>query len=479
MRVISLCFGLILLSSAWSNGQEISVALGADEVALNQYFTISITVSNDKIKAYSPFPEIHGFTKRGTSSSSNTSFVNGQVSSSHSITQNYQATAQGSFELKAFQIKVNNQTLTVKGKKIRVTEPAQQQRRSTFFQNDPFDNFFGRRASKSVEYTNVKADAFLALSTSKREVYVGEGFTATLAFYVASTNRADIRFFDLGNQMTEIVKKLKPEFCWEESFNVESVNGESVTINGKDFTKYVVYQTAFFPLNIQDIKFPAVNLELIKYDVAKNPSFFGRNRQENRQSFRSQPKTVVVKELPQHPLMERVAVGDYRLRERLETPELQTGQSFDYSFDVIGTGNISAIAAPSLPEDGNFDFYSPNTQQNINRSNGRIGGGKSFLYHGIPNEPGRYNMGDYFSWVFFNTRTNQYDTLKSELMVKVTGESRKNEYISNDISAFYNRITNENNELRSLNPDRFVQLLSNVCIVILFGLTTFMLFRKV
>lgn len=478
-QVAVLCFCLVLLNVTLSFGQEISVALGADKIALNQYFTVTVKVENDNIREYSPFPEIHGFVKRGTSSSSNTSYVNGKVSSSHSIIQNYQATAKGAFEIRSFRITVNGQTLTVKGKKIEVGDAIEQRRQSAFSRQDPIDNFFGRNSQPS-EYVDVKADAFLALSTSKSEVYVGEGFTATLAFYVSEANRADMRFFELGKQVTEIVKNLKPERCWEENFNVENINGEQVLIDGKTFTKYKVYQTAFFPLNVEDITFPAVNLELIKYNVAKNPSFFGRNRQEDKQAFRSRPKTVKVKSLPQHPLMESVSVGDFRLRENAETTELETGKSFNYSFDVIGVGNISAIPEPSLLDDENFDFYSPNTQQNVNRSNAQISGSKSFNYYGIPNEPGEYDLGEYFNWIFFNTRTNRYDTLRSDVSVNVTGESRKNEYIlSNDVGDFYDRINDENNELKSLDRNRLIRPIANSLAVVIFGLTAFVMFKKV
>ena len=478
-QVAVLCFCLISINVAPSVGQEISVELGANKIALNQYFTVTVKANNDNIREHSPFPEIHGFVKRGTSSSSNTSFINGKVSSSHSIIQNYQATAKGAFEIRSFRITVNGEVLTVKGKKIEVGDAIEQRRQSAFSRQDPIDNFFGRR-SQSTEYVDVKADAFLALSTSKSEVYVGEGFTATLAFYVSEANRADMRFFELGKQVTEIVKELKPERCWEENFNVENINGEQVLINGKNFTKYKVYQTAFFPLSVEDITFPAVDLELIKYNVAKNPSFFGRNREEDRQSFKSRPKTVRVRSLPQHPLMETVSVGDFRLQENAETTELETGQSFNYAFDVIGIGNISAIAEPNLKEDENFDFYSPNTQQNVNRSNGQISGSKSFNYYGIPNEPGEYDLGEYVNWIFFNTRTDKYDTLRSDLTVVVTGQSRKNEYIlSNDVGEFYDRINNEDNELKSLDRNKMIRPIANSLAVVIFGLTAFVMFKKV
>jgi hypothetical protein len=476
-KVIVLCYLLGLISLESASGQDLTVKLGANEIGLNQYFTVSVVLENDNIRQHTPFPDIDGFVKRGTSSSSSTSFINGKISSSHTITQNYQPTEKGKFVLRPFKMEVNNKEVSSSGLQINVGEPVQARRQSAF--DDPFGSFFGR-ADEPTEYIDVKADAFLSLNTSKNEVYVGEGFTATLAFYVSDANRADMRFYDLGKQVTEIVKQIKPERCWEENFNIEQINGEPITVNGKRFTRYTIYQAAFFPLNVEDISFPSVTLDLIKYKVAKNPSFFGQNRQEDFEKFRSQPKTVKVKELPPHPLRESVSVGQYQLRERLDKATLETGQSINYSFDVVGTGNISAINEPVLPEDDNFDFYAPNTRQSVNRANARISGNKSFNYYGIPNEPGTYNLGDYFSWVFFNPQTAKYDTLKSELTLNITGESRKNEYIlSNDVGSFYDRINNEDNTLRSADGMSWFKWLVNGFIVLILAATAFIIFKKV
>lgn len=466
---------LVLLSVGLVQAQDVNIKMGANEIGLNQYFTLSISITNDNIRQHSPFPEIPGFVKRGTSSSSSTSYINGQVSSSHTITQNYQPTEKGQFTLASFKMEVNGKGIGAAGTKITVGEPVQARRQSAF--DDPMSSFFGR--SEPTEYVDVKADAFLALTTSKNEVFVGEGFTTTLAFYVAASNRAELRFFDLGQQVGEIVKKIKQEHCWEENFNIEQINGEPVTLEGKQFTRYTVYQATFFPLNVKDVKFPSVDLQLIKYKVAKNPSFFGQNRQEEITTFATSPRTVRVKELPPHPLREQVAVGQYQLREKLDKGTVETGQSINYSFDVIGIGNISAINEPTIPEDDNFDFYAPNTRQNINRGNGRISGSKSFNYYGIPNEPGNYALSDYFSWVYFNPQTQRYDTLRSELTLTVTGESRKNEYIlSNDVGAFYDRINTEDNTLRSTAGMKWFRWVMNAFVVLVLALTVWMVFRK-
>lgn len=467
-----------LLLSTQLVAQEVSIKLGKNDIALNEYFTISIQVKNDRLKQYGAFPEIEGFVKRGTSSSSSTNIINGRMSSTQSIVQNYQATRQGDFRLPPFSITINGTEARSSGTSIRVGEPAQRSSRSSGFGRSPFDDFFGRN-SAPAEFVDVKADAFVALSVDKDEVYVGEGFTATLAFYVAEANDAEMRFYDLSNQITEIVKKIKPTNCWEENFNIDQIVGTEVTINGKNYDQYKIYQTAFYPLTAADISFPSIGLKMIKYKVAKNPSFFGRNKQEDYETFYSKAKKVAVKELPPHPLKDEVAVGDYRLREKISTEELETGQSFTYHFDIIGQGNISSISAPTPTADTRFDFYTPDIRQNINRGRNRVSGTKSFDFYGIPNEPGLYRLQDYFTWIFFNPDQEKYDTLQSKLTLKVTGESRENYAIaSNDLGDFYDQISQADNDLAPIQSPLWISWIWHGLVVLILAFTLYFFLKK-
>lgn len=288
-----------------------------------------------------------------------------------------------------------------------------------------------------------------------------------------------MQFYELGKQLAEILKKIKPSNCWEENFNIENIEGEPIEIHGKNYTQYKIYRGAFFPLNTQPIIFPSVGLEMIKFKVAKNPSFFGQNRQEDFKTFYSKTKTVKVKQLPAHPLRDLVAVGDYRLDEKLNSHDLQTGQSVGYEFNIFGEGNISAIEKPPVKNDNNIEFYEPNVRQNINRENGRVNGTKSFAYFMIPKEPGVYALKDYFQWVFFNPTSKRYDTLRSTQVVKVTGPSQRNQAIeSNDLGLFYERIESADNTLRATSGGSWIQLGVNIFILLVLGASGYLVFKK-
>lgn len=484
MRLIfftRILFGLFLaiLATDLASAQTVQVVLGPDEIGENQTWTITITVQNDRLKSYDNFPEITGFRKRGQSSQSTTNIVNGQISSSQSVIMTYIPERQGTFTIPSFTLKVNDKPVNVPGKKVRVGPPLQQQQR------DPFKNFFDRSNddffdSGDTEFVDIKDDAFLALTTSKDEVYVGEGFNTTLSFFVSQDNRAPLQFYELGKQLADILRKIKPVTCWEENFNIENIEGENVKIGGKDYTQYKVYQATYFPLNAEPIVFPSVGLEMIKYKVAKNPSFFGQNRKEDFKKFFTKPKKVKVKELPPHPMRDAVAVGDYRLDERIRSTDLQTGQSAGYNFNVFGEGNISSIEKPpSTKSDEKFEFYEPNVRQDITHQNNRVTGTKSFSYFMIPKEPGQYKLGDYFQWIFFNPKSQKYDTLKSQLTVYVTGESKKNESIqSNDLGNFYDRINSAENTLKTVEDKGWQKWAFNAFILVMLGASAYLVFKK-
>lgn len=475
----SLFYLVILFGFFAGQSQNVQIQLGPEEIGENQAWTITIIVNNDRLRSYDNFPDIDGFHKRGTSSSSQTSIINGQMSSSQSIIMTYVPIKQGIVNVPPFKMKVNDQLYNVNGRRVKVGPPVQVQQNDPFrslFDRDPADDFFNRG---TPEFVDVKEEAQLALTVSSDEVYVGEGFTATLSFLVAENNRAPMQFHDLGKQLADILKKIKPANCWEENFNIESIEGEAITINGKNYTQYKIYQATFYPLNAQPVVFPSVGLEMIKFKVAKNPSFFGQNRQEDFKTFNSKPRTVKVKELPPHPLRDQVAVGQYQLQERLGSNEMETGQSVVYDFNIYGEGNISGIEKPKVENNQSFDFYEPNVKQNINRDNGRVTGTKSFSYFMIPKEPGMFAMKDYFKWVFFNPKTKKYDTLQSKQTVNVIGESQKNQSIeSNDLGSFYDRADATDNQLKSMATTNWTKIAINIFIGLMLLGAAYLVFKK-
>ncbi len=172
-------------------------------------------------------------------------------------------------------------------------------------------------------------------------------------------------------------------------------------------------------------------------------------------------------------------MGTYRLDEEIASTQLKTGQSIAYTFNISGEGNISAIERPAIPADGPFDFYEPNVQQSVNRQNGKVVGTKSFRYFIVPKEPGQYNLGDYFAFVFFNPAKKKYDTLKSKVQLTVEGESHRNQAIrSSDLGSFYDRIDGSDNTLHNSSELEWVKTAANALIGVLLIVSIYLMVRR-
>ena len=107
---------IIIYPGLSSFAQEVSVSITPQKLSIGNNLKITLSIENSQIKNYGQFPEIPGFRKSGISSSSSTNFVNGKMSSSQSITQNYTAVEIGIFEIPRFSIQINEQTININPK---------------------------------------------------------------------------------------------------------------------------------------------------------------------------------------------------------------------------------------------------------------------------------------------------------------------------------------------------------------------------
>lgn len=458
-----LCLSVLLSFQAF--GQEVTVVLGPDQIGINETFTIKVTLSNEKIKSYDQFPEIPGFQKQGISQSSSMNIINGQMSSSNSIIQYYKPARKGQFTLPKFSVLINGQAVASPGKRITVTDAAASSP-SGGNAFDPFAEFFGRN-EEVPEFVEIADDAFFAANIDKSEVYAGEGFTMDISFFMSEQNQAPFQFYQAGKQLDAILKKLKPANAWEENFSITTIEPQTVERNGKKWVKFKVFESTFFPFSEGKIEIPRVPWEMIKYKVAKNPSLFGANRQEDFKTFYSSPKVITVKPLPPHPLKSEVPVGIFQLRENITTLEAKTGEGFNYNFGIAGVGNINSLTAPKRLPGANLNTFDPNVRQQINRGYGQISGIKEFDYFVTLNEAGEYPLANYFSWIYFDPEREMYDTLKPQALIRVSGESKINEALSGQrLGGIYDKIATESNQFLN---QRYKYYFTNVINILLLG----------
>ena len=432
----------LLLLSVLSrlSAQEVSVRISSSRLSTSEYFSIIIEAEGERIRSHDPFPELKGLVKRGTSSSSETVISGGKIETKHSITQHYLAEQAGTYQMPALELKINGKVAKYPATKLIVSKAAHPGHKPSISQSDdPFGLFFSRPSPPQIQKPpEDKSAAFLSLRTDKDEVFLGEGFAVSLAFYVAMDRAPNMEFHDLDKQIQTITQKIKPRSCWEESFREDFPKKEAVRIQGRRYMRYTLYYSIFYPFGAEEtILFPSVEFKILKYHVNRY-GFFTQRSGEELKTFYTKPKVVRIKPLPEHPLRDRVAVGQYSFSEKITKDELRTGEGFTYDFTIYGEGNISALTEPTLTSTADILFYPPKSTQRITKEERRVFGKKKMSYYGVPQIAGRYRLKDFISWIYFDPKREQYDTLSPTINVYAEGENLYNQHIKeNQKDNFY------------------------------------------
>lgn len=419
------CVWMVLLLTCIANfgarAQTFKIIPGPSKIGLNEYYTITLTARNAEPDNYSNFPNIPGFSKAGTSSSSSMRSINGQVSNETSIIQNYRPEKEGVYKLPPFQMTVNGTVLKSPGATITVGPPVEPKNTDPFGSNpfayDPFEDFFG--GSRASELKNSKADAIFSIQTDKTDIWAGEGLNVTISFLVSEDNAAELEFYNLGEQLAGLIKKTKPSNCWEENFGIEEIVPRKLKVGKKNYTEYRFYQGTWYPLVAKNFSIPSMRWEMIQYKSGPTSGFFGSNRKEEIKTFYSKPLNIKVKELPSHPMKGNISVGQFALETVLDRSRAGLNQGVAMDLAIKGEGNISYIPEPQKDKNDLLDIYPPNTRQNIRRAGGKVTGEKVFSYLLVPRETGKIDLQKSFFWVYFNTAKSRYDTLRPDGLLQV------------------------------------------------------------
>lgn len=458
---IFLCFSGIAWAQSADNAATIEY--GSKNLTLDQPFVISVVLRDVETRPSVIFPEIKDLEKRSKSATSSVSTVDGRKVVIQTITQEYYATKAGNYLIPEF-------TLTVNNVKLRSDETM------VVFAKTGSE---GANAEDGDDVAVTEVDdnsqsVFLSVQTDKKQVYIRQGFSVRISLYIAENAPVQMEFYRFNEQLQGILKALRPVNCWEENIGVEEIIKRKVTIRGRRYAEYNMYQARLFPITTEDISLPAVKLDML---VTESGAAVNVEKKLVR-GFTSRPVTVVVKQLPDHPLRDQVAVGQYSLKERLSSDLVYPGESVRYMFKVEGVGNIKAIPAPVIQASSSFDIYPPEVSQVIKRSYQSVVGEKTFDYFVVPRKDGEFPLSRYFNWVYFDVEKQRYDTLTSAASLEVRGDDYKLANLSlSGSSGLYDNLESLDSSRETIDYKKILKDLTNIVIVMLLAAMIWV-FRK-
>ena len=403
-KLIIILMALIAYSTQMLADKVSFTASAPDAVVVGDQFRLSYTVTTQKVKDFRA-PSIKGFdVLMGPSRSqqSNTQIVNGNVTSTSSITFTYilMANNAGEYTIPGASIVADGDQMVSNSVRIKVLP-----------QDQGDSNSSSSSSTHSSSGTGVSnQDLFITASASKTNVYEQEAFVLTYKIYTRESN------LQLNNA------KL-PDFKGFHSQEIEMTTNARWTpehYQGRNYYTTVYRQFVLFPqqsgkLYIDPAQFQMTVGKPVQSDDPFDAFFNGGSNVIEIKKSISTPKIAInVNPLPAgKPADFSGGVGEFNISSSINNKELKTNDAITIKLVISGTGNLKLISNPEIKLPDDFEVYDPKVDNQVRLTREGLTGNKVIEYLAIPRHAGTYKIPG-VSFSYFDIRSKSYKTLKKE-----------------------------------------------------------------
>ncbi len=393
--------------------EEVTFTASApSQVIVNRPFQLTYTV-NTKAKNlrqpdWGPFEVLAG---PYTSQSQSTSFVNGKMSSSFTLTFTFTllSAKEGSFTIGPATVTAEGDEHRSNGLKITVLPADEQSAPSSSPGRGEQTNSSSSGGSQKGASSE---DCFIRTLVSKTSVTEQEPIYLCYKLYFANV---DIAQFTNNTKIPEFTGFLKQEL----------ENGEIQTelehYNGRNYQTAVLYKTVLYPQRSGDIKIDPASFEAVLRVQTRQQvrsifdDFFGSYANVNR-TLPASGVTIHVKPLPSgKPADFSGAVGKFSLAANPSASQpisLKVNEALTLKLTISGSGNMKLIKTPSIDWPEGFEPYDPKVTNNFKTTTSGTSGSKTIEYLAIPRAAGEYLIPS-VRFSYYDTQANQYKTLST------------------------------------------------------------------
>lgn len=403
-KLIIILIALIVYSTQAFADKVSFTASAPDAVVVGDQFRLSYTVTTQKVKDFRA-PSIKGFdVLMGPSRSqqSSTQIVNGNVTSTSSITFTYilMANTAGEYTIGGASIVADGNQMVSNSVKIKVLP-----------QDQNSNGGQGGSSAHSSSGTSVSdQDLFITATASKTNVFEQEAFVLAYKIYTRESN------LQLNNA------KL-PDFKGFHSQEIEMTTNARWTpehYRGRNYYTTVYRQFVLFPqqsgkLYIDPAQFQMTIGKPVQSDDPFDAFFNGgSNVIEIKKSIATPKIAINVNPLPAgKPADFSGGVGEFTVSSSINSKELKTNDAITIKLVISGTGNLKLISNPEIKFPEDFEVYDPKVDNQVRLTREGLTGNRVIEYLAIPRHAGTYKIPG-VSFSYFDIRSKSYKTLKTE-----------------------------------------------------------------
>ena len=410
-KIVLLLSALLLLpffsSRTWADDVSFT-ASAPKQVVMGKPFQLTFSVNHRAKDLRAPeMPEFDIIAGPYSSQSSSTSFVNGQRTSTFSLTYTYtlMPRKEGSFTIDPASIVVGGDTYRSNALKVTVL-PADET--PTASNSGPQQSAAPATSQSSSNRSG--GDIFIKTQVSKTKVHEQECILLSYKLYFAGV---DVAQFTNNTKLPEFKGFLKQEL---EQGDVQT---ELEHYNGRNYQTAILYRTLLFPQKSGDIEIEPANFEAVL-------------RVQNRQQIRSifddffatysnvtKPLTapgitIHVQPLPAgKPAGFSGGVGSFSLSSSISSNSITTNDALTVKLSISGKGNMKMVKTPSIDWPDGFEVYDPKVTNNFKSTTAGVSGSKDIEYLAIARAAGDYVI-PAITFSYYDTNDNTYKTLRTE-----------------------------------------------------------------
>ena len=382
-------FLIILSFISFVFSQEISSTVSTKNISITESVIFTIKISDIDENPSVDISEIEDSFSiiSGPNIGSEYRFVNGNRTSSRSISWTLIAKSHGSLTIPSLNVIVGRKTL--------ITEPHE------------------IIVSKQNTDQSIK-DLFLEVKVSKDKAFVGEQVKLTYTFYTRVASKVLSTEFPEYNDFW--VEKLFDPVGMQ--FTPESWN--DIEIDGNNYKSLKIYEVALFPLQegVYTLESMIMKIETKNKDSSFNrlfwdDPFFDTFSQRTRAKLLvSDPIKIEVSSLSNIPQNFTGAVGKFTLNSSLSNSNIDEGSPTVFKVVLNGEGNLSNIGRPKITFPDDIDVFEGETKVEKNISDD-FSGSIIWEYNLIPRKNGIF-MIDAIEIPFFNSVTKSWSNASSK-----------------------------------------------------------------
>jgi hypothetical protein len=433
-----------IVSTTEARDVSITAHVDRNRVAMFERITYTIKVESDSRRIPDPIPpEFTGFRQIGSpGTSSQFSWVNGQVSNVRTFTYTLEAREPGDYTIDPARVETSDRTLRSASVSVTVVRPGDPGAR---------DQTPGTRSGRPG--ARERENLFLETVADKQNPYVGE--PVRISYYVYT--RVNIRDYGIQEE---------PEYhgFWvEQPERPQQIQLRQRYIDGMEYGEAKIHDIILYPTVTGELIIPPMIMAFQIQERRRDPfdEFFSSPFQSGifgtRQVSKStQPVVLNVRPLPEtgRPVDFGGGVGEFQLQASINTNRVSVGEAIIVSAVLSGDHGLKTISPPRAPHLENFKSFDPKPGDITYSSEIAGWRTRTFDYVFVPLADGEFLIpGITFS--YFDTKTDTYQTLTTEsftVVVDATG---------GDTITFTSR--HDGRELRLMNVDiRYIKTDSGI-----------------